>query len=504
MIVDSKRKIDLVLGVAALLVLGFLAAVHSGDLPLGVEHEWQWPRLRGEPAITSLLIAAAGVVAYGGFSALGYRALGVPSRIGPLRETNWVVGLTAFAVALQIFIPMGAPDNYGLTKWAYVHYLRGATGYYEIAKTQAGADPWKFLADYPKWIETQAADHIGTHPPGLIAMYSGLLALLDRQDAAVDFLNTAMPPSVSSGFRQLEGMHSTTIPRTDRAAIYLASLITLLACAGTVAPLYLLARESLPPQFAWVAAAFWPLVPALNLFQPLADTAYPLLSATALAAAAWSARLRGTPGLSTWAPAMLAIASGAVMAFGMMFTLALLPIGLIVALVVLATRSISWAHRLQVLAWIGVGFVAVVALAWLATGADPVVIWRWNLRHNARFYEGGRRSYLIWLFINPVELAIAAGLPMVVWCLTGVIADRRCVPRAAWSTLIVLTITNLAGRNMGEVARLWMIFLPPLFTAAGVGLARLGGGTQAVFVTVVLTGLQTVGLQCMVQFVYPF
>jgi len=186
-----------------------------------------------------------------------------------------------------------------------------------------------------------------------------------------------------------------------------------------------------------------------------------------------------------------------------MFTLAFLPVGLIVALVVLADRSTSLPSRVQVIAGIGVGFVGVVALTWLATGADPLVIWGWNLWHNARFNEGARRSYLAWVLANPVDLAVAAGLPAVLWGLVGAVADRRRVPRAAWCALAVLAIADLSGRSRGETARLWMIFLPPLFTASGVGLTRLGGGPQAIFVTVLLTGIQTVGLQGLIQVVYP-
>ena len=51
----------------------------------------------------------------------------------------------------------------------------------------------------------------------------------------------------------------------------------------------------------------------------------------------------------------------------------------------------------------------------------------------------------------------------------------RSAPRIAWITLGVLVVMNLVGRNMGEVARLWMLFLPPLLTAAGVGTGRLAG-----------------------------
>ncbi|WP_165244905.1 hypothetical protein [Paludisphaera soli] len=498
-----ERKIDLLLSAAALLVLGFLAAVYSNDLPLGVAGEWKWPRIRAWPSPASLMLASAGLLAYGGFAAVGYRALGGTSHpVERLRESGWVAGLVACAVAVQVGFAIGAPEGYGLTRWGVVHCFREATGYYDVAREHAD-DPWGFLADYPTWIEAQGPGHLGTHPPGLIALYSALLSLMERHDSVADRLVAAAPASIERGLLDVEFRQETTIPTPDRATLLLASLLTLFACAGTVAPLYLLARDSLSPRAAWASAAFWPLAPALNLFQPLSDAAYPLLSATALATAAWAARWRATPGASAWAAAAAAIASGLVMAFGMMFTLALLPIGVMVALVVLTTRSLAWPRRVALIAWIGAGFVVGVAAAWMATGADPLVVWWWNLRNNASFYEGGRRSYLTWLLVNPIELAIAAGLPAVVWGLGLAIGDRRAVPRAAWCGLAVVLIADLSGRNLGEVARLWMLFLPPLFTVAGACVARFGGGGQAIFVTVLLMGIQTLGLQCLTQVVYP-
>lgn len=500
-----KRTVDLTLAAATLLVLGFLTVVYSRDLPLGVVGEWEWPRINQEPAIVGLLIASAGVIVYGALAAAGYRALGGDGR-SVAREARWVAALTVSAVALQVLIPVGAPGIFGLTKWSYVHFLKGATGYYDVARDEAAADPWGFLAEYPNWIKTQESNHIGAHPPGLVAAYAGLTALMERHGGVAGLLNAATPPAVVEGFSraEMDAVDRPAIPPSHRAAVYLMSLLTLLACAGATVPLYLLARESLSPQSAWVSAAFWAPAPALNLFQPLSDTVYPLLSASALALAAWSARLSGRSDRSAWGPAALAMLSGAVMAAGMMFSLAFLPVGVIVALVVLTTRAVPFARRLRVIAWIGAGFAGGVALWWLATSANPFVIWLWNLRHNDRFYQGGRRSPLPWMLINPVELAIAAGLPIAVWCLIGAIAAPRRVPRAAWCALVVLLIANLSGRNLGEVARLWMIFLPALFTAAGVGPARLEAGRQAIFVTIVLTGVQTLGLQCLLQFVYPF
>jgi hypothetical protein len=112
------------------------------------------------------------------------------------------------------------------------------------------------------------------------------------------------------------------------------------------------------------------------------------------------------------------------------------------------------------------------------------------------------RTYLAWLIINPIELAIALGLPAAVWCAVGLVRPR-CVPRSAWATFAVLFLLNLIGRNMGEVARLWMLFLPPLLPAAGAGLTRLEGGPWNLAISAGLLGLQTLALQTMIQVVYP-
>lgn len=487
---------------SALLVAALIAAVASGKIPLGVPGEWEWLRVRGAPTVLGMLLAGLAVLGYSVYAALGFRSLGVPSAVG-FRESVWLVGLMALSALVQFFIPMAAPDEFDLTKWAYVHYFPASTGYYRVAKDEAMADPWKFLADYPEWIKDQDSLHIGTHPPGLIALQCALISAMERHPNAADLLVSSMPPSIHEAFRQLEALNRRPIPRADRAAIFAASLLTLLACSTTVAPLYLLAREGLPPQVAWAAAVVWPLGASVNLFQPGADAAYPFLSASALALAAWSARLRGSSGRPTIAAAILAVGAGLVLAFGMAFTLAFLPIGLIVAIVILFTRHLSWWRKSQLIVWVGLGFLGLSGIGWLITGAEPATVWIWNLHHHGRFYDDYPRSYLPWLLVNPIELAVAVGLPAVVWGLIGFVGDRRYVPRSAWCALGVLVLLNLTGRNMGEVARLWMLFIPPLLIAAGVGLTRLGGGPKTVFFTTLLIAVQTLALQTLVQVVYP-
>ena len=229
-------------------------------------------------------------------------------------------------------------------------------------------------------------------------------------------------------------------------------------------PLYLLARSALPPPAAWVAAALWPLAPAANLFQPDADAAYPLVSTLALALAAWAARwAQGNRGVASGLA--LALASGLVMALGTFFTLAFLPVGLIVALVIVLAPEVVSRRKAGLILAVGAGFLIVTALGWAVTGADPITVWTWNLKNHARFYVEYPRTYLAWLVVNPVELAIALGLPAAVWCFVG-LGSPRSVPRIAWATIAVLFLLNVARPQHGR-GRPALDALPPPALAGG-------------------------------------
>ena len=492
-----KTRLGLIIVFQAALVVLLATIVASKRIPLGIPGEWLWGRPRSTPELGWLAAAASAILGYACLAALGFRALSRLKSMSLVLETFWLMLLLLGSISIQTLIPMGAADEYDLTKWAYVNYFGASTGYYQVAKKQALADPWKFLAEYPVWIQSQDSLHIGTHPPGLIALECLLIRTMEHNPDLTDLLLRVMPWSTAQGFRQLEKMDRRAIPRADRAALYAASLITLLACAGTVVPLYLLGRSVLPARAAWVAASLWPLAPAAILFQPDADAAYPFLSTSALALAAWAAGNRGI------APSvMLAILCGIVLAFGTFFTLAFLPVGLIVALVIVFAPGVSNARKAGLIVAISLGFVSLISLGWVLTGANPLVVWTWNLRNHARFYVEYPRTYRAWLAVNPIELCVALGLPAVVWCGRG-LAGARSVPRSAWATLAVLVLLNLIGRNMGEVARLWMLFLPPLLTAAGAGFYRLKGGPWSLGITAGLLGGQTLALQTLIQVVYP-
>jgi hypothetical protein len=496
-----KTKVALLIWVQTALVVLMIALVASRRVPLGIHGEWEWGRVHGIPPLVGLLFAGLAVFGYCGFIALGYRALGTGSRSRG-SEASWLAGLLGASIAIQVVIPFGAAEEYDLARWAYVNYFIGSAGYYRVAREQAVDHPWRFLADYPVWIQRQDSLHIGTHPPGLIALQCLLLKTMEQNPKTAETLIATMPRPVAEGFRQIERITGAPLPQADRAALYLTSVLMMLACAGTVVPLYFLGRSALEAQGAWAAAAFWPLVPAANLFQPVADTAYPFLSAAALACAVWSADRQAAGKRGLTGSLLLALVAGLLLALGMFFTLAFLPVGLIVGLSVVFAGGVSRARKVGLILAAGAGFLAITAAGWASIGANPLPIWIWNLKNHARFYVEYPRTYLAWIVINPIELAVAVGLPLAIWCLVG-LARPLSVPLSCRATICVLMLVNLTGRNLGEVARLWILFLPPLLTAAGAGVAHYSAGPAALGLSTGLVGLSTLALQVLIQVVYP-
>ncbi len=490
----SKTAI-IVTGAQAALLAGFVLAVRAGA-KLGVPGQWEWLRIPAQVAIPWAWMAL-GILfcaGYALFAALGLRALSRPITRGG--ESRWLAGLALASLIAQFAATTAAPDEYDHTKWAYVNYFTSSAGYFTIARDQAMADPGRFLADYPRWIERQDSLHIGTHPPGLILAECALVGFMADHPRVADALVGLEPPSTAEGFRQLAGFDRRPILRSERAALFATALATWAACALVVVPLYVLARAALSPRGAWCAAALWPLAPSAILFQPLADTAYPFLATLALALAAWSAKTRGPRA------AILALATGAALALGAAFTLAFFPVGLMVALIFLFQNETPTRSRTLGIAATGAGFAIPWILVYLATSANPLTIAVWNLHHHARFYDDYPRGYWRWFWINPLELVLAIGAAGSVWLLRS-LRQPLLIPRSSLAAIVVVVLVNLTGRNLGETARLWMLFMPALLPAAGAAMERDRAGAAGLAATIAMVAIQTLFLESTIQVVYP-
>lgn len=489
------RHIALIIGLS--LVCGLALGLFSTNLPLGLPGEWTWSRLARsvEPNPLGVAIALVGILGFAGFVAwagLWLEKNHTPSR---LRVFTLLGALGLGSVVLQLVVQNAAPQAFGLTKWAFALHSPASSGYYTLARGAQLQDSARFWHDYPDWIRDQDALHVGTHPPGLFLLWREALGLTRGSLAFTNLINALAPGDVVAGFREIA--KRDPIPPAERAAIVLMGFLTQIACALTVLPIYGMSRAVglSRTQGLW-AAALWPLVPSAVLFQPAADTMYPVIAASIIA-------------LALVPKSLARVAAGGLLAIGMQLTLAFLPVGLLAAIVVVLYSRVPssaggsrWAVRSagRAILAIGLGFSAVTAMAWAYSGANPFVIWWWNQRNHARFYEQFPRNYAAWMLLNPVEFAVALGLPIVVWLVPGLRAGRSS--GVAWATLAVLAALQISGRNLSEVARLWLLFMPMLLPAVASGIVRLGGREKTIAATLVLLGVQTLLLQATIQVVY--
>lgn len=480
----SKRlAIAGVLVGSAALSVGLVAGIATGALPTGVQGEWEWARLgAGSRAMVGDLVVSMAVLSiYAAAVGAGWGWLSrAGGKVRRWAEVSMVAGLVLGALAVQIGLMWGAPSGYGLTKWATLS-MRGASGYFEVAEREMH-DTRAFLTAYPEWIQGQDSLHVGTHPPGLFVASKGVMELVESRPGLGTSVDRWLPPELRRGLVAIQGGGSAN----QRAEVAIAGMLTLLACSGTSAAIYGLVRASGgSPAAAWGAGALWPVVPAAVMFHPAADTAFPLLSASAMAMAVWG---------KNWAR----VACGIILGIGMQLTLAFLAVGLIVA--VMIGMEGGWRRVALGIGAVGAGFLAVTLGWWAVTGGNPFVTWWWNQANHARFYDEYPRTYWAWVLANPVEMVAAIGPATVAW---GVLGMRGKGARAAWPTLAVMVVLTLTGRSLSEVARLWLPFVPALLTASGVGLERMGAKGWAVAGTVGMGGALVVGLENVAQVVYP-
>ena len=122
----------------------------------------------------------------------------------------------------------------------------------------------------------------------------------------------------------------------------------------------------------------------------------------------------------------------------------------------------------------GLGFSVPTLLLWRFAQINLLNVWWWNYRNHAGFYEHYPRTYWKWLLVNPLELACAAGWPMtllaIITCCSVILRFRRrdqSIERpkiaAVVNPLVLvwgLLPKKLTGKNSGEAARIWILFLP--------------------------------------------
>jgi len=439
------------------------------DWTLGVPGEWTWARIahpedfRWDSLLgviqASLTLGGIGLVAWFGSRLIARNSQ--PQGLSHLARAALLLGLVASGFLGTQLLQHSLPPGHGIGRSPWVLYYPGSSGYFYEARSVTSLED--FRQSYLEVLEDpdphRRTLHLGTHPPGLFLAHLAVREACRRSAAVRDAVLSWQPRRVREAQATiLEG--GRPIPSIDTAALWLAALLTQLAAVATAIPIYLLVRVDHPPRTAWRAASLWLLVPAVSIFLPKSDCLYPLLATTSLWLW-WSAIRRG----GSWK----AVLAAGLAWLGLCLSLAFLPI------LALAAGLAAWMNRqgrftrgqLTIWSLASLAGLALPTLAcWLTLDLNLLSIWSSNFVNHAAFYDQPQhpRSYLPWLGVNLLELAIALGIPLAGIAASGLV--RRCrsgQPEAsgpAWICLAVWGLLWLSGKNMGEAARLWLFLMP--------------------------------------------
>ena len=445
--------------------LGYAAAGVSGlivwsGLPLGVPGEWTWSVRPIEFLLSPSVLLAIAAIAFYLAAAAGLSRLVADGRVMPVVAA---CGVSLMAIGLLLALQLGIPGVSGLMRSPFVLFDFRATGYFTESRERVD-DLGGFLRGYEATVAKGDYLHQGTHPPGLITGYILLGRLVKAVPAVRSFSEAIRSPEASDTLAVLADY--PTPPTPDEAAtLHLFGLLTVAAAAAAIIPLASLIARVSPAADAIRLAALWPLVPALAVFLPKSDALLPVIPLAVAVLYLRALEGQGQPRL------LLAYLSGIVSGFGLLISLAVLPVYAAVALAPLSPKRLraDW----PVIA-AGVGGVATWLIGFAVIGVDLPAIWIQNLRNHATFYDHNERTAWLWGAINVVEAAIATSLPIVAaavwrakWQIGVGIGPITPVARVVIGVGVVWVVLLVSGKNQGEAARLWLVLMPWLIAAIG-------------------------------------
>ncbi|WP_437206105.1 hypothetical protein [Planctomicrobium sp. SH664] len=456
--------------------------------PLGVRGEWTWERIGDgfDPLAVLVALVVGGLL-------LGYVWFG--ARLMPTasagRRWGLLAGLCLLGGGWLTTLISAVPGIAGTARVPFVLYYERCSGYFWQARYQVDSLK-QFLQTYPERIQDSSKSenylHLGTHPPGLTTCFVALIGACERSPRLTAFATAAQPGTIREAFevvRENEARSHRDLRPSDCAALWLGAILVGIAAVSTCLPLFALLTRDVGAEAAWWTASMWLMVPAMAIFYPKSDVMFPFFAM--LAQWQWlTAFDRRSP--------ILGVAAGLTMFLATFFSLAFVPLGLILVLQFFwrqyaakaSPAEASSARFLKspwgIVAASAVAFSAPVLFIWAKFGLVLPQVWIRNLSNHAAFYEHHTRSYFGWLWTTPLELAGSLGAPIAccavagLWMLWKKPAGQRgelLIPALVWGLLW------LSGKNRGEAARLWVFLMPFALLWGGIALNRLCGATSS-------------------------
>jgi len=463
------------------------------------EHVWQYA---GNPPWESALVA---VTCFLPLLALFYLLAG---RIKRMSRKARLGGGIAFAISLFVaHLGVSSLGKYGLLEDALIMLFPGQAGAYHLdaEKVVEREGAGTYLRGFHNYIDRPytafgytANTRINVHPPGNTLLMWGLRRVLG---ASARLRRVAMRLArVSLVVKDAFPEKPAGEVSVREATLFFGTWFFQLSACLAFIPAYFLAKRIAGTEKAPLAGALSVLFPSLFLFEPGPDQFYPLLALLLWLAAYIAFEERS----SLWA-----FVAGVILYAGLFFTVAMLVVGTVV-FAALLLRILKEAEPLKfvkaearsglmLFLFACLGFVLPLLIMRGLFSYRTLATLLVCLKNHAQFYrwEDFPRTYWKWLLVNPFEFLMFSGGAIAALFVLGIGRNFRFILRdfrknldpCFWGFLAVFIALWISGKNMGEVARLWMFLMP---AAAVLGISAYKREKWPVWIGVLLIAEQVV------------
>jgi hypothetical protein len=282
--------------------------------------------------------------------------------------------------------------------------------------------------------------------------------------------------------------------------------VGLMASAGVLVIYTLAGLWTSDQRTRLIASAFYALLPALTVFFPEFDQAYPILSM--LLILFWVRAVRASPEVSRY---MFYL--GVVLFVATFFAYNLLMVGIFMAyygLYWLWCEKWTWSAQATFLRTSGIAlgvYAGLHAVLWLVCGYNPLACFRHAISNQATLAAHMNRPYVPFVVLDPYDFFMGAGiiaLPILLLHLYRILRQLDAQRTDVALTLIglgtILTV-DLSGLLRGETARVWLFLQPLLVVPVALELSRLSRPWRLSLFTV--QWLIVVCLKARMSFVSP-
>lgn len=456
-------KVPWVTLVAAVCVTAaFSVAFIERWFPLGLPGQWEWARYGiWDPPVTSwFALFPAGLSAIALAAWTGWAL----ARVETSRSRFLALALTGvmfWGALFQMFLEVTAPI--GLQKWAALYHgaHAAARGDFE--------DIASVLRGYAATIADYEPNHCSANPVGWVLVYRALLSFYDTHPEIANLVWQAESDEMAWALRNTIAGGT---PLADQAAITTVAFANRFVALLLPLPLAWLVGQRHGRRAAVSAAALAMVIPVAPLLAPWQDTIYATWATLIWALTCYASERR------SW---LAAGAAGCLIGVGMIFALSFLVVAALAVLFV-AIRAVQGIRpSLSAIAAVLAGWVMALG-GFVLAGHLPWETWSVNLAKNHQFNLWSGCTYGAWALINPVELAIAMGVPVSVYLLARVAGEcrraagsrrsaqpvsdlarpavKRPIDALMLAWLAIVALLDLAGTNRGEVCRLWYFLMP--------------------------------------------